>query len=104
MYLQFVGAMGTLDLKARKTVWQFDRANEFQYQLPNDKYTRVTEHRIDVLDTRKRLIYALSDLHIGGNWSDGMDSKLRSYFERMMVIAKDQVSIIAKIGLPLPLL
>lgn len=78
-------------MKKEKIEWNLKRQNEFQYTLPADKFSEVKEYTLDVSDSKKRLIYAMSDLHIGGHWSDGMSSKLNTYLQSIMAKAKDEV-------------
>lgn len=46
---------------------------------------------MDISDTSKRLIVALSDLHLGGHWAEGMDEKLRNYLDMLITTATEKV-------------
>lgn len=73
-----------------KTTWKLHRHNEFDYQLPTDSYCFVTEHTIHVPESeQQRLIYVLSDLHLGGAWSTGMDEKLSNYLQYLLGKAQE---------------
>lgn len=78
-----------LDMAERKTVWKLRRHQEFEYEKPSDHYSTVSEHHIELFNTEQRLIYVLSDLHLGGIWSKGMDAKLENYLQYLVSKANE---------------
>lgn len=80
-----------LETEARRTAWPRDKRRETEYKLPDDKFTCVKEVEIDVT-TKKRRIYAMSDLHLGGSWAEGMNEKLELYLNSIIEIAQEKLS------------
>jgi len=80
-----------IDIDTRSTTWVRRRSKEFEYALPNDKYSKVTQEVLHLENTKKRKIVAMSDLHLGGSWSEGMDWKLEKYLDNLIQIAKEEV-------------
>lgn len=92
--------LADLNLEGRTCVWRLGHKYEFDYKLPYDNNGEAKEYTIDVFNSKKRLIYALGDLHIGGTWSNGMESKLEAYLNKIMAKANDEVMAIELAGLP----
>ena len=80
-----------IEISTDKIKWPCKRKRDFDYVLPNDKYSSIHEDKLDVRGKEKRKIIALSDLHLGGAWSNGMDWKLEQYLDKVIATAKEEV-------------
>lgn len=81
-----------IDVSNRTATWSCKRKKDFDYALPVEKYSTIYEEKLDVRGTAKRKVIALSDLHLGGSWSNGMDWKLDQYLDGVIETAKVEVS------------
>lgn len=82
----------------RRTKWRRGRPRDFDYSVPSDKFTTAHVEELDVCGSKKRLIYAMSDLHLGGNWSNGMEGKLETYLNNLLEKAEDEVACLVLLG------
>ena len=82
-----------LNVAEESMKWSAKRNHNFSYKVPDDHFTTPIEVEMDVSNTKKRLIYAISDLHLGGSWAMGMEDKLGAYLDDLIGKSRDQVSV-----------
>lgn len=86
--------LAVVDAKQNKTTWGRSRRHEISYTPADDVYSTISTHKIDVSGKTKRMVVALSDLHLGGSWAKGMDGKLEAFMESLITTASEQVGTV----------